>query len=212
MCEDLSVFDPLVARLREAVKLGDDARIAARVKEEIETFIGSRSEAELRLPERFYRKDPACGKYGRRPLVAEPGLNVLIMTWEKGQLTPLHDHNNTWCVEGVLQGNIAVTRYELEEGRIPTEIRDGEQVRFERREHWVTGRGEAAALHGADQYHVLSNPHQDQTALTLHVYGRELMRCTVFHPVPETEGLYRAAAVQLHLTEDASVEAELASA
>jgi 3-mercaptopropionate dioxygenase len=203
MCEDLSVFDPLVSRLRDAVKLGDDARIAARVKEEIEAFIGSRSDAELRLPERFYQKDPECGKYGRRPLVEEEGLNVLVMTWEKGQLTPLHDHNNTWCVEGVLQGHIAVTRYELQD-RTPADIHEGELVPFERREHWVTGRGEATALHGADQYHVLANPNQDETALTLHVYGRKLMRCTVFHPV--SEGLYRASPAKLHLTEDAPIE------
>jgi predicted metal-dependent enzyme (double-stranded beta helix superfamily) len=203
MCEDLSVFDPLVTRLREAVRLRDDARIAACVKAEIESFIASRSDAELRLPERFYQKDPECGKYGRRPLVAEDGLNVLIMTWEKGQLTPLHDHNNTWCVEGVLQGHIAVTRYELRD-RTPAEIHEGDLVRFERDRSWVTGRGEATALHGADQYHVLANPSQEETALTLHVYGRQLMRCTVFHH--DSGELYRATPAQLHLTEDAPVE------
>lgn len=203
MCEDLSLFDPLVSRLREAVQLGDDARIAARVKAEIEAFIAARSDAELQLPERFYQKDPECGKYGRRPLVEEDGLNVLVMTWEKGQLTPLHDHNNTWCVEGVLQGHIAVTRYELRD-RTPAEIHAGDLVRFERDRHWVTGRGEATALHGADQYHVLANPSREETALTLHVYGRQLMRCTVFHHC--SEDLYRATPAKLHLTEDAPVE------
>src|SRR5882724_5738120 len=81
MSEDLSVFDPLISRLRQAVALGGDARIAAAVKAEIEAFIAGQGPDDLRLPERFYQKDP-CGKYGRRPLVAEDGLNVLVMTWE----------------------------------------------------------------------------------------------------------------------------------
>jgi predicted metal-dependent enzyme (double-stranded beta helix superfamily) len=199
MSEDLTVFEPLVSRLRRAVSLGGDARIAAAVKAEIEAFIAGKSPDDLRLPERFYQKDP-CGKYGRRPLVAEDGLNVLVMTWDKGQSTPLHDHNNTWCVEGVLQGHIAVTRYELLD-KTPAQIAPGDSVHFARREHWVTGRGEAAALHGTDQYHVLANPSADETALTLHVYGRKLMRCTIFRP--ETDDHFRAEPVNLHLTEDA---------
>lgn len=202
MSEDLSVFDPLISRLRQAVALGGDARIASAVKAEIEAFIAGKSPDDLRLPERFYQKDP-CGKYGRRPLFAEDGLNVLVMTWEKGQSTPLHDHNNTWCVEGVLQGHIAVTRFVLLD-KAPAEIAPGDLVRFSRREHWVTGRGEAAALHGLDQYHVLANPNLDETALTLHVYGRKLMRCTIFRP--EMDDHFRAEPVNLHLTEDAPAE------
>ena len=35
------------------------------------------------------------------------------MTWGPGQRTALHDHAGIWCVEGVVEGEMAVTRYEL---------------------------------------------------------------------------------------------------
>ena len=39
------------------------------------------------------------------------------MTWGPGQRTALHDHAGIWCVEGVMEGEMEVIRYELlEEG------------------------------------------------------------------------------------------------
>ena len=36
------------------------------------------------------------------------------MTWGPGQGTPVHDHGGLWCVEGVVEGQIAVTRYDVQ--------------------------------------------------------------------------------------------------
>ena len=40
---------------------------------------------------------------------------AVVMTWGPGQRTPLHDHAGIWCVEGVVEGRMDVTQYDLVE-------------------------------------------------------------------------------------------------
>ena len=35
------------------------------------------------------------------------------MTWGPGQGTAMHDHGGLWCVEGVVEGAMTVTRYDV---------------------------------------------------------------------------------------------------
>ena len=40
---------------------------------------------------------------------------MVAMTWGPGQGTPIHDHAGIWCVEGVIQGEMTVTSYQVQE-------------------------------------------------------------------------------------------------
>lgn len=170
--------EPLIEKLRAAARLRDTAAIAARIKAELEDFIPA--EGGLRLPERFRRS--RAESYCRRLLYrdAELGFTALVMTWGPGQCTALHDHAGIWCVEGVVEGELEVTRYELlEEGA------DG-RCRFEHRGSVRARAGSAGALIPPFEHHVLANASGDRLALTLHVYGGEMDHCSVF--LPEAAG------------------------
>jgi 3-mercaptopropionate dioxygenase len=174
--------DPFIDQLRDAVRLGDVPAITERIKHALETFIPAEG---LLFPERF--RHTKAGGYCRRLLYRDPdlGFTALVMTWGPGQRTPLHDHAGIWCVEGVLEGEMEVCRYELLE-----EPEDG-VFRFASRDTLHAHAGSAGALIPPLEHHVLANP-SDQISLTLHVYGGEMDHCTVFEPVEDQKDLYRA--------------------
>src|SRR5882724_12018043 len=86
--------------------------IAEQIKNDLESFIPDEG---LILPERFRRVKPES--YARRLLYSDPelGFTALVMTWGPGQQTALHDHAGIWCVEGVLEGEMEVHRFDLAE-------------------------------------------------------------------------------------------------
>jgi predicted metal-dependent enzyme (double-stranded beta helix superfamily) len=192
------VADPLIERLREAVKLREVAAIADRIKHELENFI---PEEGLRLPERFRQPRPDC--YARRLLYRDPELEftAVVMTWGPGQRTALHDHAGIWCVEGVVEGEMEVLRYEL----VGEET--GGLCRFVARGSAHARAGSAGALIPPFEHHVLANGRADGTSLTLHVYGGEMDHCSVFEEVEPaglaaTDGaLYRRTTKSLAYTE-----------
>lgn len=169
----VAAVDPLIERLRDAVRLRDFAAIGKQIKRDLEDFIPAEG---LRLPERFRR--PKEGAYARRLLYrdAELGFTAVVMTWGPGQRTALHDHSGLWCVEGVMEGELVVTRYELLE-----EMTDG-TCRFARRGAEHAAAGSAGALIPPFEHHVLAN-NSESVALTLHVYGGEMNHCTIFEPL-----------------------------
>jgi 3-mercaptopropionate dioxygenase len=172
---------PLIERLREAVRLGDTQAVTERIKNDLESFIPAEG---LRLPEKFRRASPDC--YCRRLFYRDPelGFTALVMTWGPGQSTPLHDHAGIWCVEGVLEGEMQVTRFDLEE-----QEEDG-TCRFQEKGRVCARAGQAGALIPPFEYHVLANARPDQVSLTLHVYGGEMDHCSIFEPVGR-EGCYQ---------------------
>jgi len=133
-------------------------------------------EGALRLPARFYVPKAEC--YARRLLHrdVDRGFTAVVMTWGPGQGTPLHDHAGMWCVEGTIDGEMDVLQYELVE-----EAADG-RFRFTPRGRVRARPGASGALIPPFEYHVLRNGFDDRIALTLHVYGGEMDRCTIFEP------------------------------
>ncbi len=123
--------------------------------------------------------------YGRRLLYRSPehGYSVVAMIWGPGQGTALHDHAGTWCVEGVVRGQIEVTQYDMVE-------RQGEHWRFHREDTLTTGVGAAGSLIPPFDYHTIRNANAEATSVTVHVYGTEMDHCTVFEP-EERDGWYR---------------------
>ena len=169
-----------IERLREAVQSRNVELITGRIKRELEEFIPAEG---LVLPERF--RQPRADTYARRLLHRDPDLDftAVVMTWGPSQRTPLHDHSGIWCVEGVVEGEMEVHRYELLE-----EQEDGLH-RFALRDQAQARAGSAGALIPPFEHHVLANPRSDRVSLTLHVYGGEMDHCSIFEPVGDN--LYR---------------------
>ena len=176
MCEGLT---ELIARLDTAVGAGSSEAITARVKRDLEDMLGR---SALVLPQRFHvtRSDT----YARRLLHRDPAnrYTAVVMTWGPGQGTPVHDHGGLWCVEGVVEGEMAVTQYHV--------ISEGDRFRVTPvGQPLSAGVGTAGRLIPPTDYHVLANAQHDRASITLHVYGGDLDGCRIFQPA--ADGLYQ---------------------
>jgi 3-mercaptopropionate dioxygenase len=162
----------LVERLNRAVAAPTPEAITARVKTDLEELLGR---GALSLAERF--KIPRAESYARRLLYQDPAnrFTAVVMTWAPGQGTPVHDHGGLWCVEGVVEGEMSVTQYEVRA--------DGDAFRVAPIGKPLTaGVGSAGRLIPPTDYHVLANALPDRSSVTLHVYGGNLDGCRIFTP------------------------------
>ncbi len=165
----------LIGRLDAAVAMREPAAVTARVKSDLSSLL---SGSELRLPESYWRTRQEG--YARRLLHQNPdlGYTAVVMTWAPGQCTPLHDHGGLWCVEGVVDGAMEVTRFDLAD-------QSNGSYAFEERGKVRAEVGSAGSLIPPVDYHILGNALLDRPSLTLHVYGGDLTSCHVFLPRPD---------------------------
>src|SRR5688500_9680437 len=107
MCEGLS---ELVAQLDAAMAAETPEGITSRVNATLEDLLGR---SALVFSDRFRVTRP--DSYARRLLYQDPAdrFTAVVMTWGPGQGTPVHDHGGLWCVEGVIEGEMAVTQYDV---------------------------------------------------------------------------------------------------
>lgn len=179
----------LVADLERAAARSTVAEITAAVQEILAEFA---SDGRIELSEELCR--PSAESYARRLLYRseEPCFTVLAMVWAPGQGTPVHDHSGMWCVEGVVEGRIEVTQYDLVE-------RDGERCRFATQETVEAGVGSSGRLIPPFDHHTIHNPSDQKDAITIHVYGGDMERCKIFEPLGED--WYRETERQLSYTD-----------
>lgn len=86
---------------------------------------------------------------------------VLSLAFGPGQKTPVHDHL-TWCLSGVLRGQENFEEYR----------HDGEGLPMRKCESHLSPRGEVDAVSPTlGDIHVISNARQDETAVSIHVFG-----------------------------------------
>jgi predicted metal-dependent enzyme (double-stranded beta helix superfamily) len=157
------------------VRSGDTEVVVRTIQRDLAEAI---RKGQVKLERRFYQVKP--GSYARRLLFrnAAMGYTVVIMTWAPGQRTPIHDHAGIWCVEGVVRGQISVTRYRVETHNKGASFLFSEQVPIR------AGVGSTGCLIPPDEYHVLANTF-DSAATTLHIYGGEMDHCNVYAPRPD---------------------------
>jgi predicted metal-dependent enzyme (double-stranded beta helix superfamily) len=115
------------------------------------------------------------GKYRRHQVVTDDsfGFTVVVLLWEPGACTPVHDHD-TWCVFGLLEGELEITNY----GVAGDDRKGPLHVREVGREHMRSG------IIGDNrepdtEVHRVRNV-GSQRATSLHVYGRDLTKRTLF--------------------------------
>jgi predicted metal-dependent enzyme (double-stranded beta helix superfamily) len=180
----------LIARLDKSVGAGSAEAITASVKKDLEHVLGSR---QLTLPASFIKPHP--DHYARRLLHRDPQgrYSAIVMTWGPGQGTAVHDHGGLWCVEGVVDGEIAVTQYLVEQER------DG-FYRVTPIGSLLAGTGSAGCLIPPTDHHVLANARPSRASVTLHIYGGDLDDCKVFLPATP-DGRYAETTKMLSFTQ-----------
>jgi 3-mercaptopropionate dioxygenase len=162
----------LIDMVDRAVAQGDVDHITESIRSGLCELISAR---EVSLPADFRH---CCSDHYARRLVHRDearGYSIVAMTWGPGQSTPLHDHAGMWCVEGVWDGSIAVTQFELT-------AREQGRLRFEKRNSYQAGFGSAGCLIPPHEYHVIANAGH-APAISIHIYGGDMHRCNVFEPL-----------------------------
>ena len=165
--------DGLIRRLDQAVATPDVEHLCGEVKR---ALIDAVAGGAAVIDAAFLK--PAPERYARRLLHRDPAgrYSVVVMVWDRGPGTPLHDHAGVWCVECVYRGRIRVTSFDLEGDAA------AERLQFTPESVVFAGVGEAGHLIPPFEYHMIENP--DATpAVTIHVYGGELTWCNAFHPL-----------------------------
>jgi predicted metal-dependent enzyme (double-stranded beta helix superfamily) len=178
----------LIDRLNAAVEEPTSDAITRRVKADLEDVLGR---GALNLPARF--RTPRADCYARRLLYQDPRnrFTAVVMTWGPGQGTPVHDHGGLWCVEGVVDGQMQVTQYDVRPEGDAFRVRPvGEAL--------TAGVGTAGRLIPPTDYHVLANANPDATSVTLHVYGGSLDGCRVFTPGADGRYVESVRALSYH--------------
>jgi predicted metal-dependent enzyme (double-stranded beta helix superfamily) len=169
---DFPGHDTLVSRIDAAVSQGDEHAVTASLRSLLCEMIRA---PDVRLPECVHA--PIADHYARRELYRSPtlGYSVVAMTWGPGQGTPIHDHSGLWCVEGVWDGQLEITQYELLES-------DGERYRFRAAGGMQAGVGSAGSLIPPHEYHTIVNASPDTVAVSLHIYQAPIEACSKFQP------------------------------
>ena len=162
----------LVQALDAAVEAGDQHAITAALRNTLCALI---RDHDVQLPDCVH--EPIVDHYARRELYRSPrhGYSVVAMTWGPGQGTPVHDHSGLWCVEGVWDGQLEITQFELLE-------RDGERFRFRAAGGMQAGPGSAGSLIPPHEYHSIRNASEDAVAISLHIYKAPMECCSKFVP------------------------------
>ena len=174
--------DKLVTAIDAAVSSGDEHAITAALRNTLCRMI---RDHDVQLPACVF--EPIEDHYARREIYRSPqhGNSVVAMTWGPGQGTPVHDHCGLWCVEGVWDGELEITQYELLET-------DGDRTRFRAAGGMVAGPGSAGSLIPPHEYHSIRNTNNDEVAVSVHIYKAPMEACSMFVP-QDGEWFTRAA-------------------
>jgi predicted metal-dependent enzyme (double-stranded beta helix superfamily) len=115
------------------------------------------------------------GGYRRHQVVRDPqfGFTVVVLLWEPAAATPIHDHD-TWCVFGLLQGQLEVTNYAVvaDDGKSPLHL---SEVSRDQLSGGVIGDNRMPDT----EVHRVRNTGTER-AVSLHVYGKDLTQRTLF--------------------------------
>lgn len=162
----------LIDAIDQSVAQGDEAAVTNTLRNALCRLI---RDPDVRLPDCVFEGE--SDHYARRELYRSEvhGYSVVAMTWGPGQGAPIHDHAGMWCVEGVWQGMLEITPYELMESA-------DDRYRFESRGTMNAVAGSAGSLIPPHEYHTILNPSDEAIAVSLHVYRRPLDACAKFYP------------------------------
>ena len=178
-----------IASIDDAVSRGD--KVPQKVENVRSALVAALRDPDF-LPNGAQAPDLAL-PYARRLIHRDPRFTIVVMVWAPGQATPIHDHSGVWCVEGVYNGCISVTRFDMQ-------WKSGDVAHFVPHPSLEQEKGCAGSLIPPVEYHTIANPCEETAAVTIHIYGGELEQCRVF--LPREDGDWDIAMRQLSYTEE----------
>lgn len=166
------MIDQIRRVLQAGVAQGRPAMIDGTEIHEIQEVV---MESVPAMVDRLAKRDYEPGRY---MLYKDPdfGFVVMMLVWSRGQATPIHAHG-TWGIEAVIKNKVRVTSYACDDN----EAREVGSV--------VLPTGAVAYVLPPDaDIHKVEHFGEGQ-AITVHIYGRELVENMVFVPGSGFKGM-----------------------
>jgi cysteine dioxygenase len=107
-------------------------------------------------------------KYTRNCVVENDAFELILICWEPGQSTPIHDHGGEKCWVYVMEGAIKEILYD--------KVADGEPMV---KRSTTSKVGDVSFISDVMGCHSLENP-TDSRACTLHLYAKPIRNCNVY--------------------------------
>ena len=160
---DFPLLDDIVVLTDAAMSAAKPKLIVPRLVSSLQGLLGNIGD----LPADLLQADGS--HYVRRELYRSPkyGYRIFAMTWGPGQGSPIHDHADTWGIEAVLRGELEVVDFRsVREYEALSELLPSGQHRLVP--------GEVIGLLPPHDLHACRNVSTRESAVSLHVYGRNL--------------------------------------
>ena len=106
--------------------------------------------------------------YTRNCLYCDDKYEAILLCWEKGQYTPIHDHGGEECWVKIISGAIEETIYKPNENGAPTPVKTE-----------VAHAGSTAYMIDFMGCHRLKNVGEER-AMSLHIYAKPISRCNIY--------------------------------
>jgi len=106
--------------------------------------------------------------YTRNCLYCDEQYEVILLCWEKGQFTPIHDHGGEECWVKIISGSLEETIYKPNDLGEPTLIKNS-----------VAHAGHTTYMIDFMGCHRLKNVGNER-AMALHIYAKPISRCNIY--------------------------------
>jgi len=118
------------------------------------------------------------GRYTRNIVGYAPGQFVaLLLCWEHGQQSPIHDHAGAHCFIKMLSGTLKEEHFELspDGGVLPKVVQEGFLSASDPMQS-------VGFMHDSIGVHRISNPNSAEVAVSLHICSPPFAQCQIFPP------------------------------
>lgn len=106
--------------------------------------------------------------YTRNCIVENEKFELILLCWEPGQQTPIHDHGGEECWVQVIQGEFKETIYNLDEAGELTKVKSTSSKA-----------GDISYMIDFMGYHRLENS-SEKRAISLHLYAKPIRTCEIY--------------------------------
>lgn len=164
LCDELPPHPAVGAPINGAV--------VARVKEVLQ---------QTRLNPREWQQHAVFrrGRYTRNIVGYSPNQFIaLLLCWEKGQQSPIHDHSGAHCFIKMLSGRIRERKFAwAADGTVGPEAAEDPGLLDASKPEQSVG-----FMHDSLGLHRIENPSDEEAAVSLHIYSPPFRECLVFPP------------------------------
>jgi cysteine dioxygenase len=106
--------------------------------------------------------------YTRNCIVENEKFELILLCWEKGQITPIHDHGGEECWVKIIEGELKETIYKVDEAG---ELKAGKST--------ISKAGDISYMIDFMGCHRLENL-SDSRSMSLHLYAKPIRNCNTF--------------------------------